>query len=132
MSHKRCLLLVRIDLASYYLIILIIFMNIVLQTAEDCLFMNIFVPLSATPTSKLAVMLFLHGGNFVNSCGSSMLYDGQYWVNTTNVILVTINYRMGAYIVFFSFRELRDVSLMSVKWSFPDNISISWYDPNRY
>lgn len=33
--------------------------------SEDCLFLNVFTPLTATPTSMLPVMAFFHGGNFI-------------------------------------------------------------------
>jgi para-nitrobenzyl esterase len=45
------------------------------------------------------VMLFIHGGNFFAGTGGgleySVVYDSQSIVNTTGVIVVTINYRLG-------------------------------------
>jgi len=40
--------------------------------------------------------------------GGGVLYDGQYTVNKTNVILVTINYRIGAlgFLVYGSKQEI--------------------------
>lgn len=32
--------------------------------SENCLLLNVFTPKNATPDSKLATMLFIHGGNF--------------------------------------------------------------------
>jgi para-nitrobenzyl esterase len=64
--------------------------------AEDCLFLNVWTPRGTTATSALPVMVFIHGGAFVEGSGSSPLYRGGYLVQTGNVILVTINYRLGA------------------------------------
>jgi carboxylesterase type B len=44
----------------------------------------------------LPVMVFIHGGEFLRGYGGGDLYDCQYIVNNTNVIAVTINYRLGA------------------------------------
>lgn len=71
---------------------------------EDCLFANFFTPLNATPQSNLPVMLFIHGGSFVNGCGSD--YDSSHITSANNVIVVTINYRLGS----FGFLQLNDTS----------------------
>ncbi|KAK3610331.1 hypothetical protein CHS0354_029801 [Potamilus streckersoni] len=41
-------------------------------------------------------MVFIHGGNFVHESGGTILYDGEAFVQKTGVILVNINYRLGA------------------------------------
>jgi len=65
--------------------------------SEDCLFLNIFSPLQASSSSsKLPVMIFIHGGNFKQGYAGGPLYDGVNLVEFANVILVTINYRLGA------------------------------------
>lgn len=61
--------------------------------SEDCLFLNIYVPGNAMAGSKLPVMVFIHGGGFVNGAGSR--YDGSELAASGNVIVVTINYRLG-------------------------------------
>jgi para-nitrobenzyl esterase len=62
------------------------------QTAEDCLTLNVWTP----PPSerKRAVMVWIHGGAFVN--GSSGLYDSRWLVSRGDVVVVTLNYRLGA------------------------------------
>ena len=67
----------------------------VLQTSEDCLYLNIFTPLSASPLSNLAVMVFIHGGDFIHLDAGSPMFNGEILVNRSNVILVNINYRLG-------------------------------------
>ena len=66
-----------------------------LQTSEDCLYLNIFTPLSASPSSNLAVMVFIHGGDFIHLDAGSPMFNGEILVNRSNVILVNINYRLG-------------------------------------
>ncbi len=64
---------------------------------EDCLFLNIFRPVGLNSKSSLPVMLFIHGGAFVGGCGSQQLFYGDFYANSSKVILVTINYRLGAF-----------------------------------
>eukprot|EP01059_Diplonema_ambulator_P005612 TRINITY_DN15389_c0_g1_i1.p1 TRINITY_DN15389_c0_g1~~TRINITY_DN15389_c0_g1_i1.p1 ORF type:complete len:555 (+),score=196.86 TRINITY_DN15389_c0_g1_i1:41-1705(+) len=66
------------------------------KTSEDCLFLNIFTPIGAKAGDKLPVMFFIHGGNFFQGYGGGVLYDGSYYANSSNVIVVSINYRLGA------------------------------------
>lgn len=62
---------------------------------EDCLFLNIYVPLNTTAESKLPVLVWIHGGAFV--FGSANLYDGFLLAAIGNIIVVTVNYRLGAF-----------------------------------
>ena len=39
--------------------------------SEDCLFLNVWRPASATPGAKLPVMVWIHGGGFMGGSGSS-------------------------------------------------------------
>jgi para-nitrobenzyl esterase len=64
--------------------------------SESCLFLNVWTPSGATSTSKLPVMVFIHGGAFVEGAGSSPLYRGTYLAASGNVVVVTLNYRLGA------------------------------------
>eukprot|EP01084_Bolivina_argentea_P168908 292826_1 len=66
------------------------------KQSEDCLFVNVWSPLSSTPTSNLPVLLFIHGGSFWTGYGGGLLYNGTRMVNETGKIVVTINYRLGA------------------------------------
>jgi para-nitrobenzyl esterase len=59
---------------------------------EDCLFLNVWAPAGA---EALPVMVFVHGGAFVSGAGSSLLYRGERLAGH-GVVLVTINYRLGA------------------------------------
>ena len=41
-------------------------------------------------------MVFIHGGAFLYGAGSLPLYDGAYLAASGNVVVVTLNYRLGA------------------------------------
>jgi para-nitrobenzyl esterase len=59
---------------------------------EDCLFLNIFTPASATPASMLPVFVWIHGGGFAGGSGGGT--DGSKFARA-GVIVVSINYRLG-------------------------------------
>ncbi len=61
--------------------------------AEDCLYLNVQAPVSATGTSKLPVMVWIHGGGL--STGSGQEYDGTGLIQSGNVVFVSFNYRLG-------------------------------------
>ena len=61
---------------------------------EDCLFLNIWTPESASETSKLPVLVYIHGGGFTGGCGHEKHFDGPVWPDK-GVIGVTLNYRLG-------------------------------------
>ena len=66
-----------------------------LQFSEDCLYLNVYTPLHAKPTSKLPVMLFFHGGNYQFGGAGGPLYDGRFIASMSEVVTVVINYRLG-------------------------------------
>ncbi|HXB77839.1 MAG TPA: carboxylesterase family protein [Bradyrhizobium sp.] len=62
--------------------------------SEDCLFLNVYTPSTATAKSKLPVFIWIHGGALVNGAGSD--YDPSVMVAGNEIIVVTINYRLGS------------------------------------
>lgn len=63
------------------------------ETSEDCLRLNIW---SQKADGKLRpVMVWIHGGAFMNGSGSSLGYDGTSFALESDVVIVTINYRLG-------------------------------------
>jgi len=62
--------------------------------SEDCLYLNIWRP--KTPKTKLPVYLYIHGGG--NSIGSSaeVVYYGNAVVEKSNLLYISVNYRLGA------------------------------------
>lgn len=85
----------RYDCARSHEIIFISFS----QVSEDCLYLNVFVPLSVKYTSPplklLPVMLWIHGGDFIAGSASKALYDCRYISNFTNTVVVSVAYRLG-------------------------------------
>ncbi|MCU1716378.1 carboxylesterase/lipase family protein [Pseudomonas sp. 5P_3.1_Bac2] len=61
--------------------------------SEDCLYLNVYVPPHADD-EPLPVMVWLHGGGFINGSGNA--FQGANLAETANVIVVTVNYRLGA------------------------------------
>lgn len=61
------------------------------KTSEDCLTLNVWVPSAAV---GLPVLFWIHGGGFVN--GSGELYGSRWLATKGRVIVVTVNYRLGA------------------------------------
>ena len=72
--------------------------------SEDCLFLNVWRPASATPTAKLPVMVWIHGGGFMGGSGASPFTSGAPFARQ-GVLLVSINYRLGRF-GFFAFPAL--------------------------
>jgi len=63
----------------------------VVKGSEDCLYVNIWRPRSAD--SSLPVYLWIHGGS--NRVGSADPYIGALLAGRHNMVVVTINYRLG-------------------------------------
>ncbi len=61
------------------------------HTDEDCLNLNVWTP----PVSGelRPVMVWIHGGAFVN--GSGAVYDARWLASRGDIVVVTINYRLG-------------------------------------
>ena len=62
--------------------------------SEDCLFLNVTTPAHSDGDGGLPVWIFIHGGALVNGTGAA--YDPSVLVSAHNIIVVTINYRLGA------------------------------------
>ena len=60
-------------------------------TSEDCLYLNVVTP--STDGSDRPVMFWIHGGGFTQ--GSANGYDGSMLAIQGDVVVVTINYRLG-------------------------------------
>ena len=104
--------------------------------AEDCLFLNIWSP--AADEKKRPVMVYIHGGSFVKGCGSDPEYDGENLVRAGDVVVVTLNYRLGI-LGFLDFSFLGEGfapncglydCTAALKW-IAENISAFGGDPER-
>jgi para-nitrobenzyl esterase len=71
---------------------------------EDCLYLNVWTP--AVDNRKRPVMVWIHGGAFAIGSGSQTLYDGSTLARRGDVVLVTVNYRLGP----LGFLRLADIT----------------------
>jgi len=60
---------------------------------EDCLFLNIYTP--RADQKKRPVMFWIHGGGFTHGTSDSPIYNGRFLAERGDVVVVTINYRLG-------------------------------------
>jgi len=107
---------------------------------EDCLYLDIKAP-SKKQKELLPVMFWIHGGG--NTTGLKDIYDFTSMVKKHNVIVVTINYRLGPF-GWFSHPSIQDLQsgldktsnfgtldiIEALKWV-NHNISLFGGDPNN-
>ncbi len=86
------------------------------DASENCLFLNVWTP--AADSGRRPVMVWIHGGAFVMGAGSQSMYDGAAMARRGDVVVVTINYRLGA-LGYLHLGELADGSEL-----FADNLGL--------
>ncbi|XP_040853193.1 cocaine esterase-like isoform X1 [Ochotona curzoniae] len=92
--------------------------------SEDCLYLNIYVPAHAREGSKLPVMVWIHGGSL--TIGMASLYDGSALAAFEDVVVVTIQYRLGV-LGFFSTGDQH----ASGNWGYLDQVAaLRWVQQN--
>ena len=109
------------------------------QMSEDCLYLNVWTP--ACDNRKRPVMVWVHGGGFQTGSGAQLIYRGRTLAVHGDVVVVTINYRLGA----FGFLYLNDLipdhynvsannglldQIEALKW-IKQNIALFGGDPNQ-
>ena len=62
--------------------------------SEDCLTLNIWTP--GADSAKRPVLVWIHGGAFTSGAGSLAWYSGDQFAASGDVVVVSINYRLGA------------------------------------
>ncbi|CAH0713064.1 unnamed protein product, partial [Brenthis ino] len=65
-----------------------------IEGIKECLVVNIYTPIDATVGTKYPVMVFIHGGGFLEGSGDSAMYS-TYFLVTKGVIVITMNYRLN-------------------------------------
>ena len=101
------------------------------NSAEDCLFLNVWTPATATKKSKLPVMVWIHGGAFVFGSGGGPDFSGAAFTRQ-GVMLVSINYRLGR-LGFFAFPALSQENPNEPKanYAYMDQIAaLQWIQRN--
>ena len=69
----------------------------VFESSEDCLYLNVFLPGKLGEYTKAPVMVWVHGGGFTGGSSNEEYLDARYFTKETKTIVVTINYRLGAF-----------------------------------
>ncbi len=100
--------------------------------SEDCLNLNIWTP--AADNGKRPVMFWIHGGAFLFGGGVDPAYDGSALARRGDVVVVTINYRLGS----FGYLYLQGLpvnvgsldQILALEWV-RDNIESFGGDPNN-
>lgn len=64
------------------------------KPGDNCLALNVWTP--ETADGSLPVMVWLHGGGWTTGSGSCLIYNGENLASRGDVIVVTINHRLGA------------------------------------
>lgn len=64
--------------------------------SEDCLYLNIWSP-AEKPVEPMPVMVWIHGGGFILGQGSYTKRDGRLLALRENVVVVSMNYRLGIF-----------------------------------
>jgi para-nitrobenzyl esterase len=66
-----------------------------LRRDEDCLYLNVWTP--RADDAARPVLVWIHGGAFVHGSGSQPLYDGSALARRGDAVVVSLNYRLGAF-----------------------------------
>lgn len=69
--------------------------------SEDCLYLNVWSPHFDKPqldsSALVPVLVWIYGGGFNGGTSSLDIYDGQYLCKSEGVVVVSMNYRLGAH-----------------------------------
>ena len=65
------------------------------KQSEDCLSLNIWTP--GLDDKKRPVIIYVHGGGFMNGGTADPLYNGRYIAKRGNIVFASINYRVNAF-----------------------------------
>ena len=105
---------------------------IALDESEDCLFLNVYTP--DTDSKKRPVMFYIHGGAYGIGSGSRPRLYGGHLAEHGNVVVVTIQYRLGPFGFLYMDGVPRNLGLKdqicALKWA-KENISVFGGDPDN-
>jgi para-nitrobenzyl esterase len=64
------------------------------EQSEDCLSLTVWTP--AADAKRRPVLVWFHGGGFSSGAGSLPWYSGHVLARTGDIVVVSVNYRLGA------------------------------------
>ncbi|KAF9875012.1 carboxylesterase [Colletotrichum karsti] len=97
------------------------------QESEDCLYLNVFTPPTATSSTKKAVLFWIFPGNLQFGTASLPIYDGGALAVAQDVIVVTTNYRTNI----FGFSNSPDIPAGTQNAGFLDQrLALKWVQDN--
>ncbi|CAN9511484.1 unnamed protein product [Ophioblennius macclurei] len=69
--------------------------------SEDCLYLNVWSPpvnkAQSQPAPLAPVLVWIYGGGFFSGTSSLDIYDGRFLSKSEGVVVVSMNYRLGAF-----------------------------------
>ena len=90
---------------------------------EQCLFLNVFIPVTSKTTSKKAIFMWIHGGS--GQMGMGDLFDGTVLAALGDIIVVTFNFRLNL----FGFLSSGDARLEGNIGLYDQALALDWiYD----
>ncbi|RUP50051.1 Alpha/Beta hydrolase protein [Jimgerdemannia flammicorona] len=78
---------------------------------EDCLYLNVYTPALGNNRYRLPVLVWFHGGRYMEGAGSDVIYYGGNLVSRGNIIVVTINYRQDAFLMLCYLLQSQNLTL---------------------
>jgi carboxylesterase type B len=63
--------------------------------AEQCLFLNVFMPVTTNKRRKKAIFMWIHGGS--GQIGTGNIFDGTIFAALGNIIVITFNFRLNLF-----------------------------------
>lgn len=66
-----------------------------LSTAEQCLFLNVFIPVTTNKKEKKAIFMWIHGGS--GQIGTGNVFDGTIFAASGDIIVITFNFRLNLF-----------------------------------
>ncbi len=91
---------------------------------EDCLIVNVWTPEHVQPHTP--VMVFIYGGFFMAGSAQTTLYDGAYLASHHDIIIVNLNYRLGA----SGFLFVKDAGLLGNYGFLDQQLALRWVQRN--
>ncbi|CBY12473.1 unnamed protein product [Oikopleura dioica] len=96
-----------------------------LPQSEDCLYVDVYTASENYETDAKPVLVWIHGGSFTGDWHPDW-YTGKYLCPTADVVLVVVNYRLGA----LGFLSLQDNVIAGNMGVRDQNMALEWVHDN--